>query len=53
MEASLCLPPLNGMNQGFPTDEKFGRIVLSIGDISGDFIADIGVGGLGFVRAEF
>ena len=38
-------------------DEDFGRIVLSIGDISGDFIADIGVGGgvgeLGFVRAEY
>src|SRR3972149_4474945 len=48
MEASICLP-LNGMNP----DEDFGRIVLSIGDISGDFIADIGVGGLGFVRAEF
>ena len=48
MEPSICLP-LNGMNP----DEDFGRIVLSIGDISGDFIADIGVGGLGFVRAEF
>ncbi len=51
------LPPINGMNQEFPTDEDFGRIVLSIGDISGDFIADIGVGGgvggLGFVRAEY
>ncbi|MGH7799369.1 MAG: integrin alpha, partial [Thermodesulfobacteriota bacterium] len=47
------LPPINGMNP----DEDFGRIVLSIGDISGDFIADIGVGGgvdeLGFVRAEY
>jgi len=52
MEPSICLP-LNGMNP----DEDFGRIVLSIGDISGDFIADIGVGGgvgeLGFVRAEY
>ncbi len=51
------LPPINGMNQDFPTDQDFGRIVLSIGDISGDLIADIGVGGgmgeLGFVRAEY
>ncbi|GIW46378.1 MAG: hypothetical protein KatS3mg078_0255 [Deltaproteobacteria bacterium] len=48
-EADLILP----LAQDDIPGERFGEQVFSLGDITGDNIGDIAIGGAGFIRVEF